>query len=194
MAIDEESAELTTRQETLLDQLTELFLTEGFRAFTLEGLARRLRCSKSTLYALSHSKEQLAARTVEHFFVRAAVRVEAAVATQRCAAARVQAYLEGVAAELATASGAFLSDVAANPVTRRSYERHTHVAANRVRELIAEGVAAAEFQDVHARFAGEVTAAAMDAIERGGVTVRTGLSHAEAYGQLAALVLRSVSN
>ena len=70
-------AALTRRQAELLDQLEELFLAEGFARFTLEDLALRLRCSKSTLYALAGSKEQLAQRVIKHFFRKATAAVEA---------------------------------------------------------------------------------------------------------------------
>lgn len=184
--------ELTGRQGVLLDRLTDLFLARGFRGSTLDELAADLSCSKSTLYALAPSKEQLAATVVEHFFRRAAVRVEQGVARRRTAATRVREYLLGVAGELSAASPAFLADVAAHPVTRASYERHTAIAADRVRALVAAGVASGDFRAVDPVFLGEVVAAAMDAIERGGVTQRTGLTHADAYGQLAALVLAAV--
>ena len=62
------TAGLTRRQTELLDQLEALFLAEGFAGFTLDDLAGRLHCSKSTLYALAGSKEQLAMRVVRHFF------------------------------------------------------------------------------------------------------------------------------
>src|SRR5213076_1897274 len=52
----------TARQRALLADLEALFLAEGFAAFTLDDLAGRLRCSKSTLYALAPSKEQLAVK------------------------------------------------------------------------------------------------------------------------------------
>lgn len=180
---------LSGRQEELLDALTDLFLARGFRGLTLADLAAELSCSKSTLYALAPSKHTLAARVVEHFFRRAAARVEAGVARRRRAAPRVRAYLDGIAEQLAAASPAFLADVAADPVTRGSYERHTAFAADRVRALLAAGQRSGEFRAVHAVFAGEVVAAAMDAIERGGVSERTGLTHAQAYAQLASLVL-----
>ena len=64
---------LTRRQAQLLDQLEELFLAEGFARFTLDDLAVRLHCSKSTLYALADSKEQLALRVIRHFFRKATV-------------------------------------------------------------------------------------------------------------------------
>lgn len=187
-----EAEDLTGRRGELLDRLTDLFLARGFRGSTLGDVAAELSCSKSTLYALAASKEQLAARAVEHFFRRAAGRVEADVARRRSPAARVREYLLGVAGELAAASPTFLADVASNALTRASYERHTAIAADRIRSLVAAGVESGDFRSVDPVFLGEVVAAAMDAIERGGITSRTGLTHAEAYAQLAALVLASV--
>ncbi|MHA3702126.1 TetR/AcrR family transcriptional regulator [Jatrophihabitans sp. YIM 134969] len=189
---DDDPAALTGRRGALLDQLTDLFLARGIRGFTLEDLATELSCSKSTLYALAPSKEQLAARVVEYFFRRAARRVETQVARRRSPAARVREYLLAVAGELSAASPTFLADVAANALTRGSYERHTAIAADRIRALVAAGVESGDFRAVDPVFLGEVVAAGMDAIERGGVTSRTGLTHAEAYAQLAALVLAAV--
>src|SRR5215218_11007849 len=90
-------AALTRRQAELLDQLEELFLAEGFTRFTLEDLALRLHCSKSTLYALAGSKEQLAHRVVKHFFRKATAAVEADTVTEDDPARRVTAYLTAVA-------------------------------------------------------------------------------------------------
>ena len=52
----------TARQLDLLDRLTDLLLAEGFAHLTLDQMAGRLRCSKTTLYALADSKDQLAVR------------------------------------------------------------------------------------------------------------------------------------
>src|ERR671933_2309015 len=99
--------ELTARQAELLDQLEQLFLAEGFARFTLDDLAVRLRCSKSTLYALAESKEQLAHRVIKHFFRKATTAVEAQTVTERDPALRVTAYLTAVARALAPAGPAF---------------------------------------------------------------------------------------
>ena len=48
---------------------------DALRLYTLDDLATHLRCSKSTLYALASSKEQLAVRVVTHFFRGAADRI-----------------------------------------------------------------------------------------------------------------------
>src|ERR687894_1921125 len=100
---DAGGAQLTRRQAELLDQLEELFLAEGFARFTLDDLAVRLHCSKSTLYALAESKERLALRVVKHFFRKATDAVEAQTVTEADPARRVTAYLSAVARALAPA-------------------------------------------------------------------------------------------
>src|SRR4051794_20068024 len=116
---------LTRRQAELLDQLEELFLTEGFTRFTLEDLALRLRCSKSTLYALAGSKEQLSLRVIRHFFRKATEAVEAQTVTETDPALRVTAYLSAVARALAPAGQVFYGDLDAFPPGRDVYERNT---------------------------------------------------------------------
>jgi AcrR family transcriptional regulator len=132
-------AALTRRQAELLDQLEELFLAEGFARFTLDDLALRLHCSKSTLYALAGSKEQLAHRVVKHFFRKATAAVEADTVTEGDPALRVTAYLNAVARALAPAGPAFHRDLDSFPPGREVYERNTEAAAERVRSLIADG-------------------------------------------------------
>src|SRR3954471_23933613 len=107
---DAGGARLTRRQAQLLDQLEALFLAEGFARFTLEDLAVRLRCSKSTLYTLAGSKEQLALRVVRHFFRQATGAVETQTAAETDPALRVTAYLSAVARALAPAGPAFHRD------------------------------------------------------------------------------------
>jgi AcrR family transcriptional regulator len=178
------------RVAAIRDDLTELFLAQGFVGLDLDAMAAHARCSKSTLYGIAESKEQLVAQCVEYYFRRAAQRVGAAVDAQAEPTGKVRTYLTAVAAELSTASNEFLRDVDSRAATRESYERHTAIAATRVRELItatADGPGG-----VRAHFLGEVTAAAMDAIERGGVSTRTGLTHAEAYAELADVVLAAI--
>jgi len=126
-------AALTRRQAELLDHLEELFLTEGFARFTLEDLAVRLHCSKSTLYALAGSKEQLSLRVIRHFFRKATAAVEAQTVTESDPALRVTAYLSAVARALAPAGPAFHGDLDAFAPGREVYERNTALAADRVR-------------------------------------------------------------
>ena len=184
---------LTRRQAELLDQLEELFLAEGFSRFTLDDLALRLRCSKSTLYALAGSKEQLALRVVKHFFRKATAAVEADTVTEDDPGRRVTAYLIAVARALAPAGPAFHRDLDAFPPGREVYERNTAAAAERVRSLIAEGVAQGRFREVHPALVADTVTTLMFRIGRGDTGRATGLDDATAYRELAALLLHGIT-
>jgi hypothetical protein len=70
--------------------------------------------------------------------------------------------------------------------------RNTAAAARRIRELIAEGVEAGAFREVHAAFVSEVVAVAMFEIQRGEMFARLEMSDAEAYDELASLVVHAL--
>ncbi|HEV7757023.1 MAG TPA: TetR/AcrR family transcriptional regulator [Mycobacteriales bacterium] len=183
----------TARQRELFDDLVALLLAEGFEELTLDGMASRLRCSKSTLYALAGSKEQLVRAAVVHFFRGATERVEARLAEATGQRDRIEAYLRAVAAELEPASAAFFDDLAAFPPGREVYERNTRIAARRVRQLIADGVADGAFREVHAAFVADVVASVMVRIQQRQVAGATGLADARAYTELAALVMHGIT-
>jgi predicted TIM-barrel enzyme len=88
--------------------------------------------------------------------------VEAAIVHTRAPAKRVTRYLEAVAE------------------------------AQRVRELIDEGTRAGAFRRVHAAFVGEVVTAKMRRITSGEIAATTELSDAEAYAELADLVVAAI--
>jgi AcrR family transcriptional regulator len=186
-------AGLTRRRAELLDQLEELFLAEGFAGFTLEDLAVRLHCSKSTLYTLADSKEQLALRVVRHFFRKATDAVEARAGQVEDPGLRVVAYLGAVAQALAPAGAAFHRDLERFPPGRETYERNTALAADRVRALIADGVARGRFREVHPALIADTVTTLMLRIGRGDTARATGLDDATAYRELAALLLHGIS-
>ncbi|GAA1426912.1 TetR/AcrR family transcriptional regulator [Microlunatus lacustris] len=184
---------LTPRQRQLQDDLVRLVLAEGFLAGTVEDVAARLGCSKRTLYALAGSKEQLALLAVRQFFRRATAAVEDAIAGTRSPARRVVRYLEAVAEQLRAAGPDFRADVAAFAPAAEVYEQNTAAAAVRVRELIDEGIAAGAFRRVPAAFVGEVVTSTMRRITSGEIGAATGLDDAQAYAELARLVVAAIS-
>src|SRR4051794_17030774 len=188
-----DEAGMTRRQAQLLDQLEELFLAEGFARFTLDDLAVRLHCSKSTLYTLAGSKEQLALRVVRHFFRQATDAVEAETARETDTALRVTAYLGAVARALAPASPAFHRDLDSFAPGWAVYEQNTAAAAERVRQLIDDGVAAGHFRAVHPALVADTVTTLMLRIGRGETARATGLDDAVAYRELAALLLHGIS-
>lgn len=183
----------TRRREELFDNLLALFLDEGFVHLTLDEIAGRLRCSKTTLYTLASSKDQLVRAGTVHFFRRATDAVEARVAAVSGARQRITAYLSAVGDELATASEQFMIDMDAFAPAREVYEQNTRLAADRVQQLIADGVRAGEFRDVHAAFAADLVATMMVRIQQRGVRTATGLEDAAAYRELAGILTAGIA-
>ena len=179
----------TARQRALLAELEELFLAEGFAQFTLDELAGRMRCSKSTLYALAPSKEQLAVKVVGHFFKGAAELIEQRVEGIDDAREIIGEYLAGVSEYLNRASATFMADIAEFAPARATYELNSRAAAGRIRSFIAKGVRDGVFRDVHARLIAEMAGLLIKGIQTGMIASRTGVSDADAFTALSELLL-----
>ena len=188
----ERTTGFTGRQDELFQQILELYVASGFSRYTLEKIAAQLRCSKSTIYALAPSREQLATSVAVYFFQRAARRIDEKVSAETSSTKRLETYLRGVAEELASLSQQFMDDMAAFEPTRRIYELNTSIAASRVRELLAEGVASDEFRTISVPFVAEVVSSAMVTIQSRRMAAATGLTDAAAYGALADLVVHGI--
>lgn len=176
------------RRESLLESLLDLYLAEGFLAFGVGDLAARLRCSRTSLYQVAASKEQIILAAVRRYFQRAAERIERRVAAEPESGQRLQAYLAAVSSELAPASERFYADLAEYRPARDLYEENTRLAAQRVHDIVADGVREGTLRPVNARFVGAAVAEVMTAIQSGRLEAATGLSDAAAYAALADLV------
>src|SRR5215216_5870601 len=98
------------KQEELIERLIDVFLREGFMELSIDDMARRLRCSKTTIYGVAESKQQVISVVVRGFFRRATERVEQQIESVDAASTdRIRAYLMAIAAELAPASPEFFA-------------------------------------------------------------------------------------
>ena len=185
----------SARRAQILDGLVELFLDAGFLEFSVEDLAERLQCSKSTLYAVAPSKEQLITAVVRAFFRGATERVEARLALETDPVGRIRTYLEAISAELAPASTAFFADLDLFAPAREIYVHNTAIAARRVQELVQAARLAGRVLDAafNAAFIGAVAGATMESIQRGEMAAMTGLGSAAAYRLLADLIIAGVT-
>lgn len=184
--------EVQAKRTALLEALVELFLHEGFLALSLGDLAQRLRCSRTTLYVVEPSKEEIVLAALRHFFRRSAARIERRVEAEPDPATRLTVYLRAVAHELAPASPAFYADVTAYAPANAVYAENTQHAANRVQELVAAGVAAGTMRAVRADFVGATVSLVMSGIQVGAIAEATGLPDSAAYRALADLVAHGV--
>jgi AcrR family transcriptional regulator len=182
------SGEISGRTADLRDALIGIVLAEGFADLQMSDLAARLSCSKSTLYAIAPSKEQLIVSIVRTFFRRATERVDAAVDPASPARDRIHAYLTAVATELAPASPRFFADLDGFAPAGDIYRQNTQIAADRVQELVVEAA-----PGIDAAFLGAVARLVMESIHRGDVSRATNLDDSAAYRSLAGLILAGVS-
>lgn len=182
------------RGEVLLERLIELYLAEGFLAFGIGDLAERLHCSRSSLYLVAPSKEQIIQTAVHRYFRRAAERIEARVAAEPDTGLRLRVYLAAVSDELAPASERFHADLASYAPARALYEQNTRSAAQRVQDIVAAGVRAGTLRPVNATFVGAAVAEVMAAVQAGRIEAATGLDDAAAYRALSDMVFRAVES
>ncbi|RFS84267.1 TetR/AcrR family transcriptional regulator [Actinomadura spongiicola] len=178
------------RREALIERLIDVFLDRGFADLSVAELAAALRCSKSTLYRVAASREQIVVTVVRAFFRRATERVEAALEASADAdpRERVGAYLNAISGELAAASPAFFADLDAFAPAREVYRRNTRLAVDRVRGLVREAS-----DGVDPVFVGAVAGQVMESIHRGEIRARTGLDDSAAYAALASLIVAGMS-
>ena len=175
------------RREELIERIIELFLEEGFADLSLDDIARELHCSKSTLYAIAKSKEQIIVAVVRAFFRRAALRVESRLRRDDPASVdRIGTYLQAISAELAPASATFFADLDSFPATREIYRDNTRIAAHRVQAIVLDTIPDAS--RVEATFVGTVAGQIMEAIHRGEIESATGLDDSAAYRALSSLI------
>jgi AcrR family transcriptional regulator len=181
------------RRAELVAALEELLLSEGFMALTVDDMARRLRCSKATLYSVATSKEQLVIALTKHFFRQATEEIETAVAAVTDPRRRISTYLAGVGSAMSRCSPTFYSDMVGFAPTAAIYSANSTAAARRVRELIDDGVRARALRAVDGTFAGQLTALAIEGIQSGVLLGNTGLTAGQAYGEMADLLLHGLA-
>jgi AcrR family transcriptional regulator len=181
------------RRAELLEALEELLLSEGFTALTVDDMARRLQCSKATLYSVASSKEQLVIALTRHFFRQATEEIETAVASVADPRRRISTYLAGVGSAMSRCSPTFYNDMVGYAPTAAIYSANSTAAARRVRELIDDGVRAGALRAVDGTFAGQLTALAIEGIQSGVLLGNTGLTAGQAYGEMADLLLHGLA-
>lgn len=189
MSVEPTTPLATPRQRELFDTLLATFLEEGFDQFTMDGAAQRFHCSKSTLYALGRTGDDVIRRVLVSFFREVARRTDLALTSHRSPSLAMQAYFEAIAAAMEPASPIFMKDVATNPAARRIYETNTRSATNKIRDLLERGIGAGEFRPLPLDMTAHFIEVMLEHIQQGDITETT---PSQAYAELGQLVLSGV--
>ena len=181
----------SVRQDELIQELIELFIREGFLGLSIEDIARELKRSKSTLYSVADSKEQIFVAVARAFFRRATARIEEQLQDADERHGRIGSYLKAISDEFASASPQYFADLDAFSPTRDIYRANMDAASQRVQDLVLEAVP--ETSRADATFLGTVAAQIMEAVHRGEIEQSTGLEHPAAYRALGNLIEAGVT-
>ncbi|WP_280295667.1 TetR/AcrR family transcriptional regulator [Nocardia abscessus] len=180
------------RRGDLLARVEEIFLSEGFTAVAVGELTERLRCSKATLYSVAPTKETLVILATKKFFSESAAQIEDTVAGLDDASSKITTYLDGVATAMRRTSRAFYQDMVAFAPTAEIYGRNTARAAERLKELIDDGIESGEFHARDGSFAAQIAGLAIEGVQSGVLLERTGLSAADTFKELSTLLMHGL--
>lgn len=172
------------RQIHLLDQLEALFFAEGYRAFAMSELARRLKCSKRSLYELAGDRQQLFCLVIERWSKRVREMGMAAQAAELSPRCRLEAFLEPGITETNAMTEAFLIDLRDLPAARSLLEAHQRDRMDHLKTLLDEGINAGVFKQVHSRLFAGAYLAAIAQINEPAFLQRAGLSFSQAFKEL----------
>jgi AcrR family transcriptional regulator len=177
-------SDLTVRQEEILDQLEGIVVRDGFRHLTLLDLTSELRCSRTILYALAPTKDELALMVIDRFLSRLGSEMGRTIERAKTPQAQMAAALDTLASLIESVSRRFFEDIELYGPARALHLRHTNALVARLRAIISAGAEQGAFNAVDALFAAEVINLVISGISDASLLDRTGSTSAEAVGQL----------
>ena len=155
MAKPKTTKSLPVRLRRVLDEAEELFVREGFLHFSKDELARRLRCSKRTIYAVAPGREKFFEAVIFQHVTNAE---EATVAPLRDAPsvrAAVQGCIRASVEQAQDVTPVFMRDVMLFPAGRRAIDKWRADVADELENLIHRGINEGLFRKVDPRVAAE---------------------------------------
>jgi AcrR family transcriptional regulator len=173
-----------------MDQLEDLFLTEGFAHLTIDEIVGQLRCSKMTLYTLAPSREQLTITVLRRFFDQAAQAVEAGLQAGGSSEDRIRACVVAPAVEMRRMTPTCFNDVLQFVTTRELFEAFAASCTNRLTESLA---GPGEVGSARVRLVAEVVRLVLQDLYSGELAGRTSLDDGPALDNLVAVVIAAIT-
>lgn len=178
------SSRLTERHQRLVEELEEIFLSEGFRDLTINDLAARLKCSKRTLYEIAPTKQEIFLLVMERWLARVRNMGSLAAAEKLDPADRLRAYMSPGVTESAIASSRFVEDVRSLRPATLLLESHQRERISVLRDIVEDGVKSGRFRPVHAHLVAEMYLASVARFNQPEFLRDAGVSFSEAFSEL----------
>ncbi|MDW3176626.1 MAG: TetR/AcrR family transcriptional regulator [Acidimicrobiia bacterium] len=182
-----DEAKLGVRHREVLDELEDLFMTNGFSSFTIAELAREIGCSRRTLYELAPSKDQLVLIVLDRRLHRMGRAALGSIVPTAPLLDQVRQYIQGGVEYQMFAP--LLDDLTEDAPARRLVDRHYRFVMTVVQRLVALGIERGEFTDVDPAVVGAVVTGSSLYMMQPGISADTGLEVAELVSGMLELVL-----
>ena len=178
-------ADLTERGQQLLDEIEAIVFAEGFAHLTIGDLADKVQCSRTTLYTLAPSKDELILAVVDRRMHRFGRAILEEVNRAPLPLKRLQAFLSaGHSADLRKIGHQFSRDLARQPAVRLLVTEHMRYSLSVLTRIIQEGIDSGDFKATHARVVAESIDAAWTRLLDPEVLGEAGVSFSEATAEL----------
>ena len=185
-----EKKPLTPRQRELFNALLRDFLVEGFESFTIDNASKRYHCSKSTIYGLGTTRDEILTRILVSYFKEISRRTAPEITPGTSFIQAFMDYFDDIKEALSAASPKFMKDLANDPVAREIYAINTKAATGIIHDLLERGVESGEFTIDSIPFTSRLIQQAMEDIQQG--TYSDVLETKEAYANLGRLILNGL--
>jgi AcrR family transcriptional regulator len=147
---------LSGRLERVLDEAEELFIHEGFLHFSTDELARRLRCSKTTLYTIAPVRENffevVVSRRGAHFRQKMVAAMQRAPSVQEA----ITVGIDMCADNARSTSMLWQRDLGRFPAGKRALKQWKTDVSKVLEDLIERGIRENLLRKVNPRLAAEL--------------------------------------
>lgn len=150
-----EPGRFSARQEEVLDVVEQVFLREGLRAVRIGPLAAEARCSRSTLYELAPSKEELLLIVLDRMMNRIMSRGVEAIRRESDPVEQIRAMLTSGALDFAPLGPRFMEAVRDYPPAKLLFDRRIADSRDAFELLVRQGVSAGDYRPVDPRVVAE---------------------------------------
>ena len=183
----------SVRERELLDQIEGIILAEGFQHLRVGGLASRLHCSRTTLYLLAPSKDELVLRVISRWADAGVADAEAKSVAGESAAEKVLVYIDTVRVWLDQASPEFWRDLDAREPARRMWDDICARAADSVRGYLDAGIEDGSIRPLNSVYVATVIWLAARATRDTDLLDRAGLTSSGVLGELGRFLRSGLS-
>jgi AcrR family transcriptional regulator len=172
----------------LLDAIERIMLDEGFAHLRVGMLASRLHCSRSTLYSLAPSKQELFRIVFERWISRALDDARSKADEEATLADRIVRFTEMVGVWQAKASPALWRDLRGAPEVADIISVSRGRGKAIVKEYLDEGVAEGIFRQVNTAFVAHIVWVAAASTRDPDLLVELGISVDDAVAEIGRLI------